>query len=356
MKTLPEHVVWTLGNVQKATEPAIDRALSWFYGEEERPFVQKMHFTRELLPVDAKIEAVLAGKPVKGVTTPADGIRLVRKAQELRDQIAYCQGQLDELEAAQAPLHAEYRRRGGWNRYFLALTDGADGHIHKSQQCQTCNREGKATRFGWLTDFSARSEESLTAEVGPNACTVCFPWAETIRAEADKATKAAKKAEREAVAAARAKAAEAKGIKDTDGSKLRDHHGYELRTLVAARQEAVEMMQKSERMWDEMVLAPIFAEHKYLRDFELFAELTKEDAATYRNTLNRLVNAIAAKEERFSNDVWLELYKKAQAKTKRDRKAILENSYRLITGLPDWRKYRAKCEAEGIAVYSPFKK
>lgn len=222
MKTLPEHVIWALGNTEQATPPAIDRALAWFYGELERPEAQLLHSKSQLKPLKEKAEQILKGIPVKDCTTARDGLKLAKLIESYEVAIKFYQDEIIKIEAASAPLHAEYQRRGGWSRYFLALTDSQDGHIHRSMHCSTCNREGKATRFGWLTDFSGRDEHSLTDEVGPNACTVCFPWAETIRVEADKAAKEAKAAEKAALAAEKARVAAEKGITDIDGLPLYD--------------------------------------------------------------------------------------------------------------------------------------
>lgn len=84
---------------------------------------------------------------------------------------------------------AEFRARGGWSRFFLAQS--SNGHIHSSTRCQTCNRMGKATSFGWLTDLSGASEAEAVEKYGPLLCTVCFPsapleWTNGREVEAEK--------------------------------------------------------------------------------------------------------------------------------------------------------------------------
>lgn len=99
-----------------------------------------------------------------------------------------------EHQVALAPLTAEFQRRGGWSRFYLAKS--SNGHIHSSMDCSTCNRNFKATQFGWLTDLSGMSEEAAVEAHGAILCTVCFPsapldWTNKYEAEAEK-----KKAER----------------------------------------------------------------------------------------------------------------------------------------------------------------
>lgn len=76
------------------------------------------------------------------------------------------------LALEEAPLHAEYSRRP-WSRFFIV----PGGHIHSSMHCSTCNRNGKATQFGWLPDLSGQTEEEAVAAHGAKLCTTCYPLA-----------------------------------------------------------------------------------------------------------------------------------------------------------------------------------
>jgi hypothetical protein len=82
---------------------------------------------------------------------------------------------LYEIRREQAPLVAEWTRRGGWSRFFEV--DANNGHIHSSMTCQTCNRNGKLTRFGWHPELSGLTEADAVEALGPKLCTVCFPSA-----------------------------------------------------------------------------------------------------------------------------------------------------------------------------------
>ena len=81
---------------------------------------------------------------------------------------------LAELDAAQAPLHAEYARRP-WSRFFWVQNNG--GHCHSSMNCPTCNKGATSTRFGWNPELSGKTEAEAVAKLGPSLCTVCFPSA-----------------------------------------------------------------------------------------------------------------------------------------------------------------------------------
>ena len=79
-------------------------------------------------------------------------------------------------------LEHEFQRRGGWTRFFFVQ----GGHIHSSMNCSTCNNGKSFTQFGWLPQYSGKSEkemiDGLRAEKGGSAtimCTVCYPSAPT---------------------------------------------------------------------------------------------------------------------------------------------------------------------------------
>jgi hypothetical protein len=94
-----------------------------------------------------------------------------------------------ELDAAQADYREKNSQYGGWSRFFLV----PGGHIHSSLNCSTCNKEGKATNFGWLPELSGLAEDDAVKEHGAILCTVCYPSApveHTNKYELEKAAKA----------------------------------------------------------------------------------------------------------------------------------------------------------------------
>jgi hypothetical protein len=90
------------------------------------------------------------------------------KLTEIRDQVRAIQQEQDYYEG-------EYDYRGGWTRAFLV--PGPQGHVHSGMSCSTCNREGKLTRFAWLTEYSGMDEDAIVEAAGQRACTTCFPSA-----------------------------------------------------------------------------------------------------------------------------------------------------------------------------------
>lgn len=144
---------------------------------------------------------------------------------------------LDEQEAVarkMLPLEAEFIARGTWTRAFVV----ADGHVHRSMHCSTCNNGLYPTEFGWVTEFSGKTEAEVVEAAGSRACTVCYPNAPVdapagrifhqteIEAQAARDERAAKK-----VAADAKKAANAFGPYRTQGK-----YGDKIETVYAAKQ------------------------------------------------------------------------------------------------------------------------
>lgn len=135
----------------------------------------KQQKARDLADLYAKLVA-------EGQTYYADNVsRYEADAQRLAEQLA--------------PFYREFRRRGGWERAYMAAN--TDGHIHRSMNCSTCNNGRYATRFNWLTRLSGSSEAEIIAAAGVHACTVCYPNA-PVTPQMRKAAKAAEVAQRKA--------------------------------------------------------------------------------------------------------------------------------------------------------------
>ncbi len=143
----------------------------------------------ELYDEHARILAGLAGKE-RQVERAQESVAFYEAKEERDEQmIAYTAQKLEEAEDALAdllaaaeakmaetlPYEAEFRRRGGWTRAFL--TTSANGHVHKSMHCSTCNREGTLTRFAWMTEYSGADENTIVEDAGERACTTCYPSA-----------------------------------------------------------------------------------------------------------------------------------------------------------------------------------
>lgn len=124
------------------------------------------------------LDAVDAGTYRSSWIDQYDRPKYERHVAEFTAKVAALREQARQIIREEEPFTAEYIRRGGWTRFYSVQ----GGHIHSSMDCSTCNKMGKATRFGWLPEWSGRSEdEALAALVSESSktvlCTVCFPSA-----------------------------------------------------------------------------------------------------------------------------------------------------------------------------------
>lgn len=167
-----------------------------------------------------------------------------RTIERYEEKIAEAESVVADIVALELPLDAEFRRRGRWPRAFLV----SGGHLHSSMHCSTCNREGKLTRFAWMTDYSGATEEEIVDAAASRACTTCFPSAPvdvlnrpSALLTPDEKQQAEERAAREAERARKSAEKEAKAIANPDGTPLR--HGYrDARTLVTANRELVDAL------------------------------------------------------------------------------------------------------------------
>jgi hypothetical protein len=93
--------------------------------------------------------------------------------QRALDHITELQAALELNRATAAPLEETFNQTR-WARFFLVTN--ANGHIHSSMNCSTCNMR---TSFSWLPNLSGLTEKDAVEEHGPRLCTVCYPSAPT---------------------------------------------------------------------------------------------------------------------------------------------------------------------------------
>lgn len=216
----------------------------------------------------------------------------------LRTQLNSEQATLDAIHGEAAPFELEFQARGGWSRAFLVT----GGHLHRSMDCSTCNRDGKRTQFHWLPEYSGQDEGEIVTAAGSRVCTVCYPSApvDVLRRPSamltpdEKAEKEARdrrvreKAERDAARAEKALL--------PDGGELREPGGYgAVKTLVSARREL------TDAIIDSHVAVP-----------------NEQFTAGRQRWRDMLIDAIAAKTAVPADDVRAEAYEKARAKMKRE--------------------------------------
>lgn len=96
-------------------------------------------------------------------------------------EIADLQEKMQVVQYEINTLQAEFTRRGGWTRAYLALS--SSGHVHSSMDCSTCYYTGydgmgnwrDGTAFQWLVDLADHDESEIIEKAGERACTVCYP-------------------------------------------------------------------------------------------------------------------------------------------------------------------------------------
>lgn len=290
-----------MANIQGMTPVEIDTILNGLWNRQQK--------------VERRIEVYRAAKAdilKDGNNARLTGFRTARDGVRLCDDLATAIEDLAALKAESLPYENEYVRRGAWSRYFVVQND--NGHVHRSMDCSTCNREGVATRFGWMIQFSGKDEHELTDEIGPNACTVCFPWAETIRVEFEAAERQRKADERDAKAAEKARVAAEKGITTPEGDTLyagRDNASYDvcktLRTAEIAATDALLDLLLEQRTSQDPEYAWVYEQGKN-------TELVQMRIARHAWCL---IRSIAAKKNQTFEETFQIHEKKAQAKVRK---------------------------------------
>lgn len=209
------------GQAASLRTDASNAAARIFSYAERRPVGTKPNYYDRNPAPEATLDEAIAicesGETLRGYQVEA-AKKQVATLREIREALA---ANRDE----QAPLHAEFNRRGGWTRAYLVLAN--NGHVHKDMDCSTCfdvrydetTGEWKpGTKFGWLPQMSGKDEAEIVEASGADACTVCFPSAPVaslsrprrvlhrteVEAAEARAAKAAAKAERDAKKAAKA--------------------------------------------------------------------------------------------------------------------------------------------------------
>lgn len=100
----------------------------------------------------------------------------VREAQQTLERLDEAKAKVREIREQAEVFNAEFTRRGGWTRAFLA-TSSTNPHVHNGMDCSTCNKMGKPTRFGWFPQYSGKAEAEIVEDAGERACTTCYPSA-----------------------------------------------------------------------------------------------------------------------------------------------------------------------------------
>lgn len=132
--------------------------------------IRPYYATRTRREVNETIEQLLEMAAAK-IANPDTAAWSLRETQATVDRWDALKTEIAAARAEAQPLEAEYDAKP-WSRFFLVTN--ANGHIHSSMTCSTCNPR---TRFAWLPELSGLTEKDAVDAHGPRLCTVCYPTA-----------------------------------------------------------------------------------------------------------------------------------------------------------------------------------
>jgi hypothetical protein len=298
--------------LENCTPVEIDTVLSEIYQTEADIQDRLMRASVKVTKLAVDLAKIRKGARLVEYRTALSGIELLESIEAAEREVAHQRSLLNQLAQTEAPYAAQYNRRR-WSRYFLVQND--NGHVHSSMRCSTCNREGQTTRFGWMVEFSGRDERELTAEIGPNACTVCYPWAETIRIEHIAEVKRQKAADKAAAEAEKARIAAEKGITTPEGDQVyasRDNASWDVcKTLRTAEIAA------TDALLDLLLEKRTSVDPEYAWRYEMNGQSTEKIQIRIAAHAWCLIRSIAFKTGRSFQEVFEVHEKKAQAKLRK---------------------------------------
>lgn len=238
-----------------------------------------------------------------GIDAWRDGVNSVIDANQAL--IEEATAHLEAIYAQLRPLHTEFQRRGGWNRFYLV--DSHDGHVHSSMSCSTCY---PSTRYYWLTSESGKTRRLVVHQAKAQACSVCFPWAPVTDKRGSYRTPSQAEAEqRAAEKAERAAAKKAAEITAPDGG-----------SLYAADMVRSGMVHTGKLRNGDRLRTEATAWRRALGDTDALAFYGDDHpmAPGWIETVSRCVAALAARREVTEESLRAELDKRIAAKAKRD--------------------------------------
>lgn len=222
----------------------------------------------------------------------------------------------ESIESEHTRLELERERRGGWPRAFLV--SNGDGHVHSSMQCGTCR---PTTRYHWMTNYSGKTEEEIVADAGVRSCTVCFPSAPVeVLSKPTKMFTPDEEAQQKARAARQAATAERKAKQRAaaltpDGSEFTVRWGsgsFDSESFKTERSAAQWYVSESARVKSAKDAYEAGHGDKH------FVDYANGEHAAKKESLNSIVEAIAAKHGRPVDEVQAELDAKVAAKAAKE--------------------------------------
>jgi hypothetical protein len=305
-------------NLANLTPVEIDTLLAPIWEREMKIRATISNYKRRESEIFTTIEKIKKGVRVSQVTTALDGIEVMEDLARLGRFIVAEGNKLAAVEAEAAPYEAEYTRRGGWNRVFLATSTG--GHAHNGTECSTCHNGVYRTGFSWLIQYSGKTEGEIVADAGERACTACYPSApvnakgtKMFTPDEEEAAKA--RQAREEAKAAKAREAADKSITTPEGETLyadADNSSYNkiknIRTAeIAATDALLDLMTIQHQAKDP--------------EFEWYFQNGRTEAKRTMEAARHawcLIRSIAAKKGQTFEETFRVHEKKAQAKFRKN--------------------------------------
>lgn len=306
-------------NIQDMTPVEIDTLLAPIWERQADVQAQILRYKKIETQIFSTIEKIKRGEKVLRVVTAFDGIELMEKLALIGRYLVNEGNKLAALELEALPYEAEYTRRGGWNRVFLATS--SNGHAHNGQNCSTCHHGEYRTNFAWLIQYSGKSQDEIVADAGERACTTCYPSAPvnakgTKMFTPDEVEAQTAREAREAERARKAAEADAKSITTPEGTPLYEdkRNDWKVKTLrtaeICATDALADLIVAQRNATDPEFTwrygsDPVVAEHEQM-------EIARHACC--------LIRSIAAKKRLTFQEVFETHEKKAQAKVrKQDR-------------------------------------
>lgn len=226
------------------------------------------------------------------------------RLQEIIAKYRQARIEANEIRIRIANLNAIYLQHK-WTRAYLVTN--SNGHVHKNQNCSTCFA---STNYLWLTQYSGSPEEDIVSDAGQDACTVCYPSApaevlnrpsvivtqEKLEKEARKAERAEAKKVREAKRIASAPTVDGSELLVSDGWK-KQNGDFRVEELKTERTARIWYVDKAENL-------------------ALYDTKPEDEVAVIKESLEKILSALAGKHGVSVDDVRADLDKKVAKRVK----------------------------------------
>lgn len=267
--------------------------------EVSRRYFNRPGFTSRRATAEELDEAITA------ITATPDAERAFHHRELLKyhERITKLDTEIAALHEQMSPLNDEFQRRGGWTRAFL-VTNG-NGHVHSSMNCSTCH---PTTRYHWVTEYSDHNETEIVEAAGERACTVCYPSAPTdVR---NRPTRIFSPEEREQQRSREQRAAAAQQRNADKIAKALTSDGSEFEVDCTRNGHREREWFKTERAATSWMVSNMADYRGWLSHREMDASMAEAHES--------IIEALAAKHGKTTEEIRVDIEKKVAAKVRRD--------------------------------------